>query len=219
MIIDFSGKTALITGSTAGIGYAIAKGLAASGAEIVINGRGHDRVDAAVAKLKQGVADAKVRGIAADVSTAAGCDQLLDALPEIDILINNAGIFEPKDFFETPDEDWQRYFDINVMSGVRLSRARLSLRDAEAQLRPHRLHLLRIRTGHPARHDCLRYDQDGAACGFARDCKAHRRHRGDGQFGAAGADDVGGHRKCAGGGRKAERPVGGGDCGELFEAA
>ena len=96
MIIDLSGKTALVTGSTAGIGSAIAKGLAASGAEIVINGRGQDRVDAAVAKVKQGVADAKVRGIAADVSTATGYDQLLNALPEVDILINNAGIFEPK---------------------------------------------------------------------------------------------------------------------------
>jgi NAD(P)-dependent dehydrogenase (short-subunit alcohol dehydrogenase family) len=126
MIIDLSGKTALVTGSTAGIGYAIAKGLAASGAEIVVNGRGQDRIDAAVAKLKQGVADAKVRGIAGDVSTAAGCDQLLNGLPEVDILINNAGIFEPKDFFETPDEDWKRYFDLNVMSGVRLSRAYLS---------------------------------------------------------------------------------------------
>jgi len=125
MIIDLSGKTALVTGSTAGIGYAIAKGLAASGAEIVINGRGQDRVDAAVAKVKQGVADAKVRGIAADVSTATGCDQLLNALPEVDILINNAGIFEPKKFFEIPDEDWSRFFEVNVMSGVRLSRAYL----------------------------------------------------------------------------------------------
>jgi NAD(P)-dependent dehydrogenase (short-subunit alcohol dehydrogenase family) len=125
MIIDLSGKTALVTGSTAGIGYAIAKGLAASGAEIVINGRGRDRVDAAVAKVKQGVADAKVRGIAGDVSTATGCDQLLNALPEVDILINNAGIFEPKKFFEIPDEDWSRFFEVNVMSGVRLSRAYL----------------------------------------------------------------------------------------------
>ena len=125
MIIDLSGKTALVTGSTAGIGYGIAKGLGASGAEIVINGRGQDRVDAAVAKVKQGVADAKVRGIAADVSTATGCDQLLNALPEVDILINNAGIFEPKKFFEIPDEDWSRFFEVNVMSGVRLSRAYL----------------------------------------------------------------------------------------------
>ena len=120
MNIDLSGKTALVTGSTAGIGYAIAKGLAASGAEVVINGRGQDKVDAAVRKLE---GTGKVRGIAADVSTAAGCNALVVALPEVDILINNAGIFEPKDFFEIPDEDWSRFFEVNVMSGVRLSRA------------------------------------------------------------------------------------------------
>jgi NAD(P)-dependent dehydrogenase (short-subunit alcohol dehydrogenase family) len=126
MNIDLSGKTALVTGSTAGIGYAIAKGLAASGAGVVINGRGQDKVDAAVANLKQAVSGAKVRGMAADVSTAEGCDALLKALPDVDILINNAGIFEPKNFFKIPDEDWSRFFEVNVMSGVRLSRAYLS---------------------------------------------------------------------------------------------
>jgi len=121
MKIDLSGKTALVTGSTAGIGYAIAKGLAGSGASVVINGRGQDKVDAAVHKLEG--AGGKVRGIAADVSTAAGCNTLVAALPEVDILINNTGIYEAQDFFEIPDEEWSRYFDINVMSGVRLSRA------------------------------------------------------------------------------------------------
>ena len=122
MNIDLSGKTALVTGSTAGIGNAIAKGLAASGAEVVINGRSQDKVDTAVAGLAKAVPDAKLRGIAADVSTAAGCKSLLGALPDVDILVNNAGIFEPKDFFEIPDEDWSRFFEVNVMSGVRLSR-------------------------------------------------------------------------------------------------
>lgn len=121
MNIDLTGKTALVTGSTAGIGHAIARGLAASGASVVINGRGQDKVDATVRKLEG--AGAKVRGIAADVSTAAGCKALVAALPEVDILINNAGIFEPKDFFDIPDEDWTRFFEVNVMSGVRLSRA------------------------------------------------------------------------------------------------
>lgn len=124
MNIDLSGKTALVTGSTAGIGHAIAKGLAASGASVVINGRGKDKVDAAVRKLEG--TGGKVRGIAADVSTASGCKALVAALPEVDILINNAGIFEPKDFFEIPDEDWSRFFEVNVMSGVRLSRAYLN---------------------------------------------------------------------------------------------
>jgi len=122
MKIDLAGKTALVTGSTAGIGNAIAKGLAATGAEVVVNGRGQAKVDAAVAAIAQAVSGAKVRGIAADVSTAAGCKALLAALPEVDILVNNAGIFEPKGFFEIPDEDWSRFYEVNVMSGVRLSR-------------------------------------------------------------------------------------------------
>jgi NAD(P)-dependent dehydrogenase (short-subunit alcohol dehydrogenase family) len=126
MNIELTGKTALVTGSTAGIGYAIAKGLAASGAEVVINGRSQDKVDAAVAKLKQAVSGAKVRGIAADVSTAEGCAVLTRALPDVDILINNAGIFEPKNFFKIADADWSRFFEVNVMSGVRLSRSYLS---------------------------------------------------------------------------------------------
>ncbi|MDA9403730.1 SDR family NAD(P)-dependent oxidoreductase [Bradyrhizobium sp. CCBAU 45389] len=121
MNIDLSGKTALVTGSTAGIGHAIAKGLAGSGANVVINGRGQDKVDAAVRKLEG--TGAKVRGIAADVSTAAGCKALIAALPEVDILVNNTGVYEAKDFFDIPDEEWSRYFDVNVMSGVRLSRA------------------------------------------------------------------------------------------------
>jgi NAD(P)-dependent dehydrogenase (short-subunit alcohol dehydrogenase family) len=123
MQIDLSGKTALVTGSTAGIGFAIAKGLANSGAEVVLNGRSRDRVDAAVAKLRQAVPAANVRGVVGDVATIAGCNEIVTALPEVDILVNNAGIFEPKDFFEIPDEDWSRFFEINLMSGVRMARA------------------------------------------------------------------------------------------------
>ncbi|WP_342711763.1 SDR family oxidoreductase [Bradyrhizobium sp. B124] len=122
MRIDLSGKTALVTGSTAGIGNAIARGLVDTGAEVVINGRSQAKVDAAVAAIEKAVPGAKVRGIAADVSTSAGCKALLAALPDVDILVNNAGIFEPKGFFDIPDEDWSRFFEVNVMSGVRLSR-------------------------------------------------------------------------------------------------
>jgi NAD(P)-dependent dehydrogenase (short-subunit alcohol dehydrogenase family) len=125
MKIDLSGKTALVTGSTSGIGHAIAKGLAAAGASVVVNGRTQAKVDAAVAALAKALPDSKLRGIAADVSTAEGCDALIAALPDVDILINNAGIFEPKGFFDIPDEDWTRFLEVNVMSGVRLSRAYL----------------------------------------------------------------------------------------------
>jgi NAD(P)-dependent dehydrogenase (short-subunit alcohol dehydrogenase family) len=126
MNIDLRGKSALVTGSTTGIGHAIAKGLTGSGADVVVNGRTQAKVDAAVAALAKAVPGSKVRGVAADVSTAAGCQTLVAALPDVDILINNAGIFEPKGFFDIPDEDWSRFFEVNVMSGVRLSRAYLS---------------------------------------------------------------------------------------------
>jgi NAD(P)-dependent dehydrogenase (short-subunit alcohol dehydrogenase family) len=123
MNIDLSGKTAVVTGSTAGIGLAIAKGLATTGADVVVNGRSQGKVDAAVKAVMELKPSGKIRGVVADVSTAAGCDSLISALPDADILINNAGIFEPKDFFAIPDQDWSRFFDVNVMSGVRLSRA------------------------------------------------------------------------------------------------
>src|SRR3979490_1999024 len=123
MKIDLSGKTALVTGSTSGIGHATVKGLAGAGAAVVVNGRNQAKVDAAVAAIAKAIPGAKVRGVAADVSTAAGCKTLVAARPEVDILINNAGIFEPKGFFDIPDEDWSRSFEGNVMSGVRLSRA------------------------------------------------------------------------------------------------
>src|SRR6202165_3319667 len=122
MKIDLSGKTALVTGSTSGIGHAIARGLAAAGATVAVNGRTPAKVDTATAAIAKAVPGAKVRGIAADVSTAAGCKTLGAALPDVDILINNAGIFEPKGFFDIPDDDWSRFFEVNVMSGVRLSR-------------------------------------------------------------------------------------------------
>jgi NAD(P)-dependent dehydrogenase (short-subunit alcohol dehydrogenase family) len=125
MKIDLSGKTALVTGSTSGIGHAIAKGLAAAGATVTVNGRTRAKVDTVVAALAKAVPGGKVSGIAADVSTAAGCKTLAAALPDVDILINNAGIFEPKGFFDITDEDWSRFYDVNVMSGVRLSRSYL----------------------------------------------------------------------------------------------
>jgi NAD(P)-dependent dehydrogenase (short-subunit alcohol dehydrogenase family) len=123
MKIDLSGKTALVTGSSAGIGKAIAKGLALSGAAVVINGRKQSTVDQTVEEIKTSAPALQIKGVVADVATAAGCAELIKAVPTVDILVNNAGIFEPKPFFDIPDADWSRFFEINVMSGVRLSRA------------------------------------------------------------------------------------------------
>jgi NAD(P)-dependent dehydrogenase (short-subunit alcohol dehydrogenase family) len=125
MDLQLNGKTALVTGSTAGIGLAIASSLAAEGAHVTINGRTRGRVEQAIAEIRRKHPNAKVAGIDADVSNSAGCEKLAAALPHVDILVNNAGIFEPKPFAEIPDEDWERFFQTNVMSGVRLSRTYL----------------------------------------------------------------------------------------------
>ncbi|CAN7625720.1 SDR family oxidoreductase [Phyllobacterium sp. LjRoot231] len=125
MKIDLTGKTAIVTGSTNGIGFAIARGLVESGASTVLNGRTQDAVDKAIARLQADVPGTQVRGVAADLGTAEGCARLVAAEPTTDILVNNVGIFGPQDFFETPDEEWERFFAVNIMSGVRLSRAYL----------------------------------------------------------------------------------------------
>jgi len=121
--IDLSGKTGIVTGSTSGIGKATAIGLAAAGATVIVNGRKRATVDDAVQAIASAVPGARVRGVVADVGTATGCAELIKAVPAADILVNNAGIFEPKAFFDIPDADWTRFFETNVMSGVRLSRA------------------------------------------------------------------------------------------------
>jgi len=115
-------KTAFISGSTAGIGFAAAKRFLDEGATVIINGRSQESIDKAIAALKSGNASARVSGIPADFSKVEEVDSLLQQLPEVDILINNAGIFEPKAFEEIPDEDWFRFFEVNVMSGIRLAR-------------------------------------------------------------------------------------------------
>jgi NAD(P)-dependent dehydrogenase (short-subunit alcohol dehydrogenase family) len=122
MKIDLSGKHAIITGSTAGIGFAIAQGLANAGAQVVVTGRTQDRVDDAIDAIKQAASNAKVAGVAADLGTADGCQTLIEQQPSTDILINNVGIFGPQDFFAVDDATWQQFFDINIMSAVRLSR-------------------------------------------------------------------------------------------------
>jgi NAD(P)-dependent dehydrogenase (short-subunit alcohol dehydrogenase family) len=120
MDLQLRGKTALVTGSTVGIGFAIAQALAREGAQVIVNGRTQARVDAAVREIGHGA-----RGIAADLGTARGAARVLAEVPQVDVLVNNVGIFEAKPFAEISDEDWLRIFETNVLSGVRLSRGYL----------------------------------------------------------------------------------------------
>ncbi len=122
MDLELEGKRAVVSGSTAGIGYAIAAALAREGAAVVVNGRTAARVDQAVKRLRADHAGATVEGVACDLGKGAGADRLFEAVADADILVNNLGIFEPKSFAEIPDEDWMRFFEVNVVSGVRLSR-------------------------------------------------------------------------------------------------
>ncbi|BBP77585.1 SDR family oxidoreductase [Pseudomonas gingeri] len=122
MQINLSNKVAIVSGSTAGIGLGIGKGLAGAGATVVIVGRQQAKVDEAIAVILAAHPEAKVRGLAADLGTAAGAEALFRAEPDADILVNNLGIFNDVDFFDTPDEEWTRFYEVNVISGVRLSR-------------------------------------------------------------------------------------------------
>jgi len=121
MDLKLKGKLALISGSTAGIGHAIAAALAAEGARVIVNGRSQASVDAAVARIDAGEGG-EVLGFAGDLGTRAAAEALVARFPNIEVLVNNLGIFEPKPFEDIPDEDWMRFFEVNVLSGVRLAR-------------------------------------------------------------------------------------------------
>ena len=122
MNLHIEEKIAFISGSSKGIGFATALGLAKEGAVVWVNGRSEISVNLAKVKIEQRVPNARVYSIVADLSTPEGCDKVIQNLPIVDILVNNVGIFEPKQFEDIPDEDWLRFFETNVMSGVRLSR-------------------------------------------------------------------------------------------------
>jgi len=121
MDLKLEDKTALVTGSTAGIGFAIAKALSSEGAQTIINGRSEDSVKRAMSELKS-FAKGEVLGFAGDLSLKDTADKLRETHPHVDILVNNLGIYEPVPFEHIPDEDWRRFFEVNVLSGVRLSR-------------------------------------------------------------------------------------------------
>ncbi len=125
MNLGLQGKVAVVSGSTAGIGLAIAAALAREGAKVVVNGRTQARVDAALKSIQQRVSAADLRGVAADLGTSAGVESFLQQVREADVLVNNLGIFEVKPFAEISDSDWLRFFEVNVLSGVRLARAYL----------------------------------------------------------------------------------------------
>ena len=122
MDLGLKGKRALVTGSTAGIGFATARALAKEGASVTVNGRTEARVSSAVEHLRAELSGATVKGIAADLSSGDGCRLLTGQLTDVDVLVNNLGIFEPKPFEQIPDEDWIRFFETNVLSGIRLAR-------------------------------------------------------------------------------------------------
>lgn len=125
MDLQLRDKRALVTGSTAGIGFAAAVALAREEARVILNGRSAERTEAACRRLREAVPGAQVEGVAADLSSAPGVQALVAARPEVDILVNNLGIFEPQAFEDIDDAGWQRMFEVNVMSGVRLARAYL----------------------------------------------------------------------------------------------
>jgi len=122
MDLGLQGKKAVVTGSTAGIGLAIAEALAAEGAAVIVNGRTQARVDAALKQVRSAVKNADVQGFAADLGTAEGVASFVKHVAHSDVLVNNLGIFEAKPFADIPDADWMRFFEVNVMSGVRLTR-------------------------------------------------------------------------------------------------
>src|SRR6478736_3625521 len=125
MNLQLEGKTALVTGSTAGIGFAIAAALAREGARVIVNGRTPERVEEAIERIRSQTGEAKLESLPGDLSRAAGAEKAVELFPDVEVLVNNLGIFEPKPFEEISDSEWLRFFEVNVMSGVRLSRAYL----------------------------------------------------------------------------------------------
>ena len=188
MDLDLTGKRALVTGSTRGIGLATATGLAQMGAEVIVNGRDNAAVTEAIAKVRQSSPSAKLHGAAFDLGRAEGCAALVAQFPEVDILVNNLGFYEPKTFFEIEDADWMKMFEVNVMSAVRLTRHYLKAMLASKEWG--RVVFVSSESGVYVPKEMVHYGFSKAALlyiarGAAEQTKAHQHH---GEFGAAGTD-------------------------------
>ncbi len=160
MDLQLKAKTALVTGSTAGIGFAIARALAREGASVVITGRTQERVDDAIENVRRDIREVKISGIAADLATPDGISKCIQAVPTVDVLVNNLGVYEPKPFEQITDNDWRAIV------------APLPAADESGQLGAHYFHFQRVRNEHPHRDDSLRRHKDdaGRACArFGRD--------------------------------------------------
>ena len=171
MNLQLEDKTALVSGSSQGIGFAIAEALAKEGATVVINSNKQEHVDKAIGKLSKTAPGAHLIGAVADLSSLQGVQDLLQKVPAVDILVNSVGFYVAKDFLEISDEDWDQMMNLNFMSGVRLSRA-IPCRHENARLGPHYFHFKRIRRQNPSRDDSLR-------CFKGRTDRRCQRHRGD----------------------------------------
>ena len=179
MNLNLTDKTALISGSTKGIGFAIATQFAHEGARVIVNGRSNNAITEALAHIRRAVPEARVESFAGDLSTAESVEALLLQFPSVDVLVNNLGIFEPKPFEDIPDEDWRRFFEVNVLSGVRLSRAYLP---GMKQRDWGRIVFISSESGIqiPVRDDSLRHHQDCSTCSvpwLGGDLRRHGRHR------------------------------------------
>jgi len=188
--LKLENKTALVTGSTAGIGFAIARSLAAEGTRVIVNGRTEERVSEAIAAILRSRPNAMLEPFVADLADAEATIEAARRFPSIDILVNNLGVYEPKPFEQVTDDDWRAIIQTNFMSGVRLSR-HLFAADEIGKLGSHHFHFERVRHEHSGRDDSLRSHKDdaGGACArIGRDDSGYSRY---GQFGACRPNSFG----------------------------
>jgi NAD(P)-dependent dehydrogenase (short-subunit alcohol dehydrogenase family) len=187
MDLQLKGKKAIVTGGTAGSGFAIARVLTEEGAEVTIPGRNSKKLSEAVSSLPGGASWIEV-----DLATAEGAARLIAEVPETDILVNNLGIYEPNNFADIMDEEWLHLFEVNVLSGIRLSRHYFPQNAGEG-FGPRHLHFERVSHHDPWRDGALRYDKDGAACHFSRHGRGDQGDEGHREDRSSRSNALGGH--------------------------